>query len=163
VIQPITHGGWYIYGFVVILFGLPVGIDALSRWPSTYHRAGLRKWPWALAALLSNLLLLGPFFAAVYLVTARRMIAATKPRRPRPTSTDHDKPPASPYGSDPEQWGSTSPRSSSSTWQPESWATPKPQTESQRTPCGRCLTTGWVTEDGRTVPCTACGGRGYWN
>jgi hypothetical protein len=81
--QIFTHGGWDVYAILIFFFGIPVGLDALLHSPSTYRRAGLKKRPWALAALVSNILLVGPIFAVVYLVKAHRPIRATKPRRKR--------------------------------------------------------------------------------
>src|SRR5215467_11374820 len=75
-----TQGPFYIYALVMILFGLPLGLDALLRLPSSYRKVGLHKWKWALTALVSNLLFLGPVFGVVYLFWARRKIKATKPR-----------------------------------------------------------------------------------
>jgi hypothetical protein len=80
--QAVTSGPFYWYGFVVLFFGVPVAIDVLCHWPSTYRKAGLHKWRWALAALASNLLVVGPVFAVLYLFTAHRRIRATKPVRP---------------------------------------------------------------------------------
>jgi hypothetical protein len=82
--QPIfTHGWWDVYAILLFTIGPLVGLIALCRFSSTYRRVGLRKWRWALAAVLCNVLLVGPIFAVVYLVAVAPKIRAAKPRGER--------------------------------------------------------------------------------
>ena len=149
-IQAESSGPWYYYGLVVILFGVPVALDALLRWPSSYKSAGYHKWKWVLAALISNLLLIGPVFGLVYIITARHGIRAAKPH----------KPPAG-YGGarDGDGTGGREPRRirNSASSGPVSW-TPAPA-QPKRVPvtCYACRGTG-QNDDG-TVH-YSCGGSG---
>lgn len=128
-----THGGWDYYALAIFFFGIPVALDALLRWPITYRRAGLKKWHWALAALVTFLFLVGPFFAVIYLATAQRKMRAAKPRRPKRTPSRS----TGGYGGDS---GGTPPYRSSG------WP------NDQRTLCTRC-------SGGRQVSCTCLNGQ----
>jgi hypothetical protein len=92
--QPVTSGPWYIYGFFVIA-GFIVTLGCWLRSSSSFRAAGLRKSRWALSGLLMNVILLGPFFAAAYLLYARPKIReATGGHQPGPDPLEGGSSPA---------------------------------------------------------------------
>ncbi len=157
-IQPITSGPWYYCALVTILVGWPLTLDALLRWPSSYRKAGLHKWKWVTAALLSNLLFYpGLVFAIVYLFSARAKIRATKPRPIRDAFREARE--TSNSGGSGSTSGSTTGSGRGSTGSKrQSFMPDRPAhvpTKRTPVPCGACRATG-RNPDG-TV-CTSCGG-----
>jgi hypothetical protein len=148
-----THGGWDYYALALFTLGPWSLIDAVCHQARTYRAAGLRKSRWVVTAVASTVLLLGPVFALVYLVTAHRKIQAVRPKRVR--TPDYRAPEGSGYRSPP---GYTPPK-------PDYWSQPK-------TRCTRCsggketcraCRNGQVPNPNSgpdTVPCFTCRGTG---
>ena len=147
------HGGWDYYALALFTLGPWSLIDAACHQARTYQAAGLRKSRWVLTAVVSNVFLLGPVFAVVYLVTAHHKIRAVKPKRVR--TPDYRESGDSGYRSP----------SGYNTSRPDYWNQPK-------TRCTRCSNgketcrvcrNGYVTNPNsgpEMVPCFTCRGTG---
>ena len=151
------HGGWDYYALAIFTLGPWSLIDAACHQARTYRAAGLRKSRWVLAAVVSTVLLLGPVFAVVYLVTAHHKIRAIRPRRVSTPDYDYRGPADSGYQSPP---GYSPPKR-------DYWNQPKTRctrcSGSGKETCRACRN-GYVDNPNSgpdTVPCFTCRGTGY--